>query len=192
MRRALMGVAAGQSGYFTAAQAGEIGYTYASQKFHADHGNWVRVDRGIYRLPEWPAGENDSLIRWSLWARGRAVVSHDTAMSVHGLGDCTTAVVHLTVPPNFRSRAPGVRIHRGEVDSGDVESHGGFRVTTPLRTICDTAASGAGVEDLATAMRDALDAGLFTRSMLLARIDEFGPAAALGVERALHLVEARP
>ena len=192
MRRALTGLAAGQSGYFTAAQATRIGYSYAAQKFHADHGNWTRVDRGIYRLPEWPPGEHDSLVRWSLWARGRAIVSHDTAMSVHGLGDLNPAQVHLTVPKNFRAEAPGVRIHRGDLVGTDVEERGGFRVTTPLRTVCDCAAAGLEVDHLATALGDALDHGLFTRSILLGRIDDFGPSAALAVERALHLLESRP
>jgi len=70
LRRRLSAVAATQSGYFTAAQALEVGYSYPQQKFHADHGNWLRVDRGIFRIPDWPVGPHDDLVRWDLWSKG--------------------------------------------------------------------------------------------------------------------------
>src|SRR5680860_1335475 len=102
LRQTLYRRAASQAGYFTAAQAIEIGYSYQAQKYHADHGNWVRIDRGIFRIPEWPAGVNDGLIRWVLWSKNRAVVSHDSAAAAHGLGLVNPARVHLSVPPDFR------------------------------------------------------------------------------------------
>jgi predicted transcriptional regulator of viral defense system len=187
MRRTLFALAAGQSGYFTAAQALDTGYSYSAQKFHVDHGNWLRVDRGLFRLPEWPPGEHDSLIRWSLWARGRAVVSHDTALSVHQLGDANPALVHLTVPPNFRPKAPGVRLHPADLPSEDILDRQGFRITTPLRTILDVAAGNLDLDQVATALGDALEAGLLTQRQLLARADSFGDHAALRIERALQL-----
>jgi hypothetical protein len=48
LRQALYRLAAGQAGFFTAAQALGLGYSYQAQKYHVDHGNWVRVDRGIF------------------------------------------------------------------------------------------------------------------------------------------------
>lgn len=33
----------------------ELGRQLAAQKHHADRGNWVRVERVVYRLPEWPS-----------------------------------------------------------------------------------------------------------------------------------------
>ena len=131
LRRRLAVLAAAQSGYFTAAQALALGYSYQAQKFHADHGNWLRVERGLFRLTEWPVGAHDDLVRWSLWARGRAVVSHDTALAVHGLGEANPATVHLTVPPSFRSSAAGVVLHRAVIDDEDVWQYEGFRVTQP-------------------------------------------------------------
>jgi predicted transcriptional regulator of viral defense system len=190
MRRALFALATQQSGYFTAGQALEVGYSYAAQKFHADHGNWLRVDRGIYRLPEWPPGEHDSLVRWTLWSRGRGVVSHETALAVFELGDVSPAVVNLTVPPNFRPKAPGIRLHHGDLPTDDVLDRQGFRITSPLRSLLDVAAENLDVDQLATAIRDALDAGIVTRRQLLGRVDEFGDHAALRIERALQLIPA--
>jgi len=46
--------------------------------------------RGLSRLPDYPPGEREDLIRWSLWSHNRqgfsqAVVSHETALAVHEL-----------------------------------------------------------------------------------------------------------
>lgn len=160
LRRRLSRLAASQSGHFTAAQALEIGYSYPAQKHHADRGNWIRVERGVFRLPEWPVGPYDDLVRWSLWAPASAAVSHDTAAVVHDLGDLNPAVVHLTVPVRFRGRATGVRLHVAPLPSGDVIARGGYRVTTPRRTIRDLAAGGTAVDLLAAVIVDALDAGV--------------------------------
>lgn len=189
LRRRLLAIAARQSGYFTAAQALETGYSYPAQRYHAQRGNWVRVDRGIYRLPEWPTGGRDDLVRWSLWSRGRAVVSHETALSVHELGDVDPARVHLTVPPNFRQADPAVVIHRAELPSHDVEERDGFRVTTPVRSLLDVAAGELDLDQLARAIEEALGRGMTTRRALLARADELGSRAALRIERALREVE---
>jgi predicted transcriptional regulator of viral defense system len=189
LRRQLAALAAAQSGYFTAAQALEVGYSYQAQKYHSDRGNWQRVDRGLYHLPEWPGGQHEDLVRWSLWSRGKAVVSHESALAVYDLGDANPPYVHLTVPPTFRSTAPGVRLHRAELPDGDVRQQDGFRMTTPLRSLLDVAAETTDVEQLATAIGDALRQGLVTRRQLLARGDAVGPRAALAIERALRQLE---
>ena len=189
LRRRLLALAARQSGYFTAAQALDVGYSYPAQRYHAQRGNWLRVDRGIYRLPEWPTGPREDLVRWSLWSRGRGVVSHETALSVHELGDVDPAQVHLTVPPNFRQTDSSLVIHRAELPDRDVEEHDGFRVTTPLRSLLDVAAGELDLDQLAQAIEEALAGGMTTRRTLLDRADELGANIALRVERALQGVE---
>jgi len=189
LRRRLLAIAARQSGYFTAAQALDAGYSYPAQRYHAKRGNWLRVDRGIFRLPEWPTGDRDDLVRWSLWSRGRAVVSHETALSVHELGDVDPARVHLTAPPNFRQKNPGVVIHRADLAPRDVQEHEGFRVTTPLRSLLDVAAEELDLDQLGQAIAEALARGMTTRRALLDRADEFGANAALRIERALQGVD---
>lgn len=188
LRRRLVEQAAAQSGYFTAGQAVAAGYSYQAQRYHVQRGNWTRIDRGIFRLPEWPVGPHEDLVRWTLWSRGKAVVSHDTALSVHELGDLNPVRVHLTVPESFRSKAPGVILHRGALPDGDVEHRDGYRLTTPLRSLLDVAAGQIDLDLLAGAVEDALQAGLVTRRLLLGRADEFGAHAALRVERILQRV----
>ena len=185
LRRSLLALAARQSGYFTAGQAIEMGYSYPAQRYHVQRGNWQRVDRGIFRLPEWPVGTREDLVRWTLWSRFRAVVSHETALSVHDLGDVDPARTHLTVPRNFRQSDQSVVLHRGDLPAADVEGHDGYRVTTPLRSLLDVAAGDLDLDQLAGAIAEALEQGMTTRRMLLARADEFGDRAALRLERAL-------
>jgi predicted transcriptional regulator of viral defense system len=189
LRRRLLALAARQSGYFTAAQALAVGYSYPAQRYHAQRGNWLRVDRGIYRLPEWPTGPREDLVRWSLWSRGRGVVSHETALSVHELGDVDPAHVHLTVPLNSRQTDSSLVIHRAELPDREVEEHDGFRVTTPLRSLLDVAAGELDLDQLAQAIEEAVAGGMITRRMLLDRADELGANVALRVERALQGVE---
>lgn len=191
LRRRLIDIAAAQSGYFTAGQAREAGYSYCAQRYHVNRGNWQQVDRALFRLPEWPAGPNEHLVRWALWSKGRAVVSHETALAVHDLGDVNPARIHLTVPPGFRQQTHGVIVHRGELPLGDVWEQEGYRITTPLRSVLDVAAGHLEVDQLATVIADALHKGAFTRRMLLERADELGAHAALRIERALQQLDAR-
>ena len=186
LRRRLTALAATQSGYFTAAQARRAGYSYQAQKYHADRGTWTRVDRGLYRLPEWPRGEHDDLVRWTLWSRSRAVVSHETALVVHDLSDVNPARVHLTVPPNFRSQAPGAALHRADLPDDDILVYEGFRVTSPLRTLLNIAGRDLEQTHLRAAVEEARACGITSLDELLRGADEFGPRAALRIERALR------
>lgn len=188
LRRRLAGLAATQSGYFTAAQAIKIGYSYPNQKFHVDRGNWVRVNRGVFRLPEWPVGPHDDLVRWSLWALGKGVASHETALTVHDIGEFDPARVHLTVPVRFSKSDPSVALHRARLEAGDVEERSGFRLTTPLRSLIDVATAGADLDQLARAIADARDAGLVTPRQLRQRAEEVDVGGALHIEQALGML----
>lgn len=188
LRRRLAALAATQSGYFTAAQALKVGYGYPNQKFHVDRGNWLRIDRGIFRLPEWPIGPHDDLVRWSLWALGKAVISHETALAASGIGEFESARVHMTVPPKFSKSDPFVVIHRGVLDEHDVEQREGFKVTTVLRSLIDVAAARADVDQLARAITEAREAGLVTPRRLRERAEEVDVRAALRIEQALTKV----
>src|SRR2546423_7669559 len=130
LRRRLSAIAVRQAGYFTSVQAAGAGYSHQAQKYHADRGSWTRVGRGLFRLPDWPEREEDVYVRWRLWSRDLAVVSHQSALSLHRLGDVSPALVHLTVPRGFRAREPSVVLHRAALPPHDVEEReAGFRLT---------------------------------------------------------------
>ncbi len=180
-----MSLAFEQAGYFTSAQALQVGYSYQAQKYHADHGNWVRVDRGLYRIPDWPAQAQDTYIRWALWSDGRGVISHESALAVHGLSDVNPTRIHLTVDPAFRARDDAVTLHVAELTAADVERHGTWAVTTPERTLLDAADSDLAQEHVDRAVADALAEGLVTRRRLLRAAEGAPDRAALRIERAL-------
>lgn len=171
-RRELYAAASLQGGYFTAKQAASAGYRKQHLDYHTQSGNFERAGRGLYRIPNLPASENDDLIRWSLWSRGRddrprAVISNETALRIHDLGDVLPEKVHLTVPPGFRKPCPkGCILHRACLRESDLERHDGFQVTTPLRTLLDVAAGTVPRDQVEKALRDAVRRGLIRRSQI--------------------------
>ena len=130
LRRALFAKASEQGGYFTAAEALEVGYSYQAQAHHVAAGNWTRIDRGLFRLAEWMPEVHDHFIRWTLWSRGRGVISHESALAVYGIGELESAHVHLTVPRAFTMRDPAVVIHHRDHKYGSeagVAARGGIK-----------------------------------------------------------------
>ena len=170
--RRLLGLASGQGGYFTARQALSVGYTYPQQHFHRERGNWLLIDHGLFRLRDYPNSPHEDLIRWAFWSRDRkgniqAVVSHESALAFHDLGEVMPAKLHLTVPKGFRKRAPGACVlHYDDFTDRDIEQHEGFLVTTPLRTIKDLANSELSPEHLMKAIHDALNRGVIRKRQL--------------------------
>ncbi|MCP3937198.1 MAG: hypothetical protein GY708_17735, partial [Actinomycetia bacterium] len=154
------------------------------------HGNWARVDRGIFKIPEWPSSVNDSLVRWVLWSKHRAVVSHDSAAAAHGLGVLNPAKVHLTVPPGFRMDDPAVVLHRRELPDSDVTLLDGAAITTTVRTVLDVIESQFDEELIASVVDDAVDTGAVSVRQLERRLDELDDDARARGQRVLARVSA--
>jgi predicted transcriptional regulator of viral defense system len=186
LRRSLFRLAADQGGYFTAAQAKKIGYSYPAQAHHVSARNWLRIDRGLFRLVEWIPNVHDDLIRWTLWSRDRAVVSHESALSVHDIGEFESARVHLTVPPGFSMQDPAVALHRADLADSDVVERTGFKLTTVIRSLVDIAALSAEEDQLARAIQEAREGGLLTIRQLRTRAETLDAKAALYIERAIQ------
>jgi predicted transcriptional regulator of viral defense system len=88
------------------------------------------------------------------------VVSHDSALAVHGLSDVDPVRVHLTVPQGFGAVDETVVLHVGQVAQDEREARQGWSVTSTLRTLVDTASSEASQEQVDRAVSDALRLGL--------------------------------
>jgi len=181
--------ASGQHGYFTTAQALEAGYSYQAQRHHVKRLNWIPIDRAIYRFREFddlPTSEDAHLVRWALWSKRRAVISHVTALAIHDLGTANPAQIHLTVPPGFRQKDSAIILHRAELQPDEIEQRTGYRVTTPVRAIAESAAAHIDADDLGSAVSEAIQRGMATKRQLLHAAQRLGPRAELGIERSLR------
>ena len=168
----LYDVAERQAGYFTASQALEAGYSHASQSYHRKAGNWLRDGWGIYRLARFPHVAGEDFVRLMLWSRDRAgvvhaAISHASALRAYELSDVLPHETHVIVPKRFRKKAPdGVVLHPADLAPDDVRERDGYRITTPLRTLLDVAASPLSLEHLEAATGEALQRGLVRRRAL--------------------------
>jgi predicted transcriptional regulator of viral defense system len=188
----LFEVADRQAGYFTARQAREAGYDYRLQHYYRERGHWVAVGHGLYKLRHYPDVEDEEFARLSLWSRDKcgnpqAVVSHETALRLYDITDLMPGRVHLSVPKGFRKRPPkGVVLHKAQLEEADVENRGGYRITTPLRTILDLARSPrVSPEYLEAAISEALERGLVRRKRLRAAVETLEDERRAIAERAI-------
>ena len=88
----LYGIAEDQNGYFTAAQAKAAGLHQVRLVQLAQHGDIERVSRGVYRFTRFPVSQLGHYMEAALWPQVRrpevvGVVSHQSALSIHGLSD---------------------------------------------------------------------------------------------------------
>jgi predicted transcriptional regulator of viral defense system len=170
-RSALNRLAYDQSGYFTAQQAAERGFSPQLLAHHLKAGHLEHPRRGLYRLADYPASSEDELrANWLSVGADRAVISHESALQLLDLADVMPNRVHLLVPRKDRGKKKPQRVtlHTATrpLDRGDVWTWHGIRTTSPARSIVDAAAHGTAPEQIAAAVEQALDRGLTTRGEL--------------------------
>lgn len=173
----LFELAAGQSGYFTAAQARELGYSARSLVHHVAAGHVERISRGFYRLVGVPAGPHEDIVAaWLKLALRHAVVSHESALALYNLAPSRSHEIHLTLPREFRPRTPRaastVALHTTTLPLGrnEVSSRFGVQITSPARTITDIAEIGADPSVVLEATARALATGLLSPDELRAAV----------------------
>jgi predicted transcriptional regulator of viral defense system len=163
----LFETASAQVGYFTTKQAAEAGYSSQLLLKHIRAGRVARTRRGIYRLVHFPAGEHEELVTAWLWSERAGVVSHQTALALHGLSDALPAHVHLTLPRAWRTRRfrlpTGVVLHHADVSQGERAWFGAVPTTTPRRSLNDCAREHMSPDLLRQAAQQAIRRGLVTR-----------------------------
>ncbi|HNC94548.1 MAG TPA: type IV toxin-antitoxin system AbiEi family antitoxin domain-containing protein [Myxococcota bacterium] len=166
----LFEVASAQEGLFTAKQAAEAGYSAQLLVHHLHAGRIIRVRHGIYRLVHYPAGDHEDLVALWLWSGGAGVLSHETALALHGLSDVLPTKVHLTVPAEWAKRRlrvpPGLLLHYAELPAEACTWFGATPTTTLARTLNDCATGGLSPELLGQAARQALRRGLVVKAQL--------------------------
>jgi hypothetical protein len=158
----LYGIAEDQAGYFTAAQARAAGLHQVRLVQLAQQGDIERVSRGVYRFARFPVSRHGHYMEAVLWPQVRrpdvaGVVSHESALAIHGLSDVNPARVHISLPAAVRIRRQvpkGLVIHYADLAPNEVERVEGVPVTTPERAIRDAHASHVGNGLVADAIAD--------------------------------------
>ena len=162
--------AAAQEGLFTTQQAAAAGYSPQLLVHYTHTGKIVRVRRGTYRLVHFPPGEHEELVAAWLWSEQAGVISHQSALALHGLSDVLPAQVHLTLPQDWRSRRFRVPadfvLHHADIPSSDRTWFGAVPTTNARRSLNDCAKSGLSPDQLQRAAQQALRRGLVTQSEL--------------------------
>ena len=123
-RDAIYELAEARHGYLTAAEAKATGISPLALVKMASRGVIERISHGVYRLTHFPLFPHGQYIEAVLWPQGvTGVLSHESALALHGLSDVSPSKVHITVPRKHRVRRaiPGYMvIHRGSVGPTDL------------------------------------------------------------------------
>lgn len=141
---ALMDVAIDNGGYVTPTLMAPHGVPAVELRKMVSRGTLQAAARGVYRIPSLPYDPLDEFILARLWAGGRGVVSHDSALLVHQLCDINPAKVHLTIPTSYRiSRSGGERyaVHQADLEPEEITRIDAVTLTTIRRTLTDSLGS---------------------------------------------------
>jgi predicted transcriptional regulator of viral defense system len=139
-----MDVAVDNGGYVTPALTAAYGVPAVELRKMVSRGTLRAAGRGVYRVPSLPYDPLDEFVLARLWAGGRGVISHDSALLVHELCDINPTRVHVTIPTSYRlSRSGGERylIHHGDLEPADITRIGAVTLTKIGRTISDSIGS---------------------------------------------------
>jgi predicted transcriptional regulator of viral defense system len=159
-------IAADHHGYVTQREARQAGIGAATLARMSERGTLARTSQGVYRVSLIPPGPLDQYMEATLWPYGvRGVLSHQTALELHGLSDVNPAKIHLTVPRAHRIQreVPALYvIHGADLDLADVTAHEGIPIVTPARAVRECHAAGLGPALVEQAIDDGRRRGVFT------------------------------
>jgi very-short-patch-repair endonuclease len=158
--RRLLQVAAAQHNVVDLDALREVGLDGKAISRRVAAGRLIRLHRGVYLV--------GAVTRWSYEQAGLLVcgeagtLSLGSAAAVWEVRPQLPQFVDVTMTRGHRRSRPGLTIHRAQVD--DVCIRYGMRVTSPLRTLKDLAASRIDAGDLERTVHEALVARLVTRA----------------------------
>jgi hypothetical protein len=131
-------LASRQRGNATREQLVRLGLREGAITYRVKIGRLYRVYRGVYSVGRPPGTLEDRASAAVLAAGAGAALSHGSAMTLWGFWKRWDQPFEVVVPGD--RRPPGIRVHRSStVHWRDVTTQLGIRVTSPARTIFDTA-----------------------------------------------------
>lgn len=166
----LFATASEQMGYFTAVQAHKCGYSIDLIKHHLARRKFIRIRRALYRFRLYPSSPREEILAAWLALGDAAVVSHESALELHGLSDVIPSAIHLTVPRARRNlpKMPGIAVHTSSrpIATSERTVREGIPVTSPTRSIVDSTEMALAPDQIYRAIQEALQRGLTTELRL--------------------------
>lgn len=160
----------GQHGLVTRAQARLAGVDDRTLHRLVRDGDLERVARGVYRFRRDRDAEHQDV--WAAWLRldpartaeqrdrrpggPDAVVSHESAAKLYGLGDLGPTVHTFTVPRPLRSGHRDIRLVDAPLRRDEWEWVAGLPTTRPRRLVADLLADGHDERGVVRVAQDAL------------------------------------
>jgi predicted transcriptional regulator of viral defense system len=190
----LYGMADEQLGYFTTEQASSCGYSRSMLAYHVARGRFLRAGWGTYRFSRYPYSPFEPMMVAWLQCGGDSVVSHESALALHGLSNVIPRGVHVTIERSRRSkRAPdGVILHTTSrsiaAEERVIHPESGVPITSVVRTLVDVAAADTPFEEIVNAVGEATALRPTLASSLRQAALERGGVAAERIGRALETV----
>ncbi|MEX3516914.1 type IV toxin-antitoxin system AbiEi family antitoxin domain-containing protein [Corynebacterium camporealensis] len=181
----VLSLASQQWGMVTTAQAKSAGVTSLMLGRLQDKAILHRVRSGVYISTavgwsaateiraQWLALEPKTMAADRLTEIPSAVVSHESAAELHGIGDLETPRIRFTVPNRRQTRQPDVAFRPAQLTADDWMLIDSLPVTTPVRTLIDLARAGHEPDHLSDVVRDILHLRLATRAELSDVIIDF-------------------
>lgn len=155
-----------QAGLFTLPQAEACGYSSQHLQKHLRAGRILRVQRGIYRVTQFPASEHEDLVALWLWSGRVGVFSHETSLFLHDLSDVLPAKAHMTVPTAWRTRRlripEGLILHHDDLGESERTWVETVPVTTARQAITECIVAHVSPELIEQAVRQARQRGLIS------------------------------
>jgi len=164
----LFALAADRNGVFTASAARQIGIGATALAYYLRTGAIERFDRGVYRVAHFPLGRHDALVTASARLGADAIVSHESALALHGVCDVAPSFLHFTMPRSRRyvhRPASDVVVHTATrpFHNEELVQLDGFKATSLVRSIIDSARTHTAPEQIEMAIRSGLERGLLTQ-----------------------------
>ena len=159
-------IAEDQAGYFSLAQASELGLRRNQIYRDVQRGKFVSAARGVYRFVQFPASRFEEVHRAVLSAGPQAVVGFQTALYVYELSDLIPDEIHLVLPPTSSRRRLGIRVHTIQLLPEDMTEFEGLPITTVEKTIVDCAFAHIEDDQIRLAIYQALQRGMTSKQKL--------------------------
>ena len=159
-------IAEDQAGYFSLAQARELGLRRHQIYRDVQRGKFISAEQGVYRFVQFPASRFEEIHRAVLIAGPQAMVGFQTALYVYELSDLIPDEIHLILPPTSSRRRPGIRVHTIQLLPEDVTDFEGLPITTVEKTIVDCAFAQVDDDQIRLAIYQALQRGMTSKQKL--------------------------